>query len=232
MNHLLAMLLASARLGRSLCTPRVAMRLAPRALSSKAEPRVLVISMTGPDGDGTLEKASDTILQAGGSVRDSRSTTLNSVGVMMLEVSTSADAESLSAKLRDTLPDFHVAAFETTDETQKAPKFAGKFMVTGADKVGMLKQIVAYIASQNLAIKTLVSNVQEAAHTKPLGSGGRPCNNSSFEIKGILEASSKRRCGDPVDVDVLRQGFTKLESELGVTITFDETADPQQIVQG
>lgn len=115
---------------------------------------------------------------------------------------------------------------QTFDETIKNPvnqvRFTGKFTVSGADKVGVLKQVVGYIASQDLAIKTLVTNIQDSP-----GLGGSkesvPGRGAdSFEMKGILATSSRRRTDTPVDVQALLSGFAVLEKELGVSIAFED----------
>jgi predicted amino acid-binding ACT domain protein len=73
-------------------------------LSTTSKDRVVIASLTGPDGIGILEKASKVIFANGGVVADSRSATLQGVGVMMFEVKTDMSKDDLGLKLKTVRP--------------------------------------------------------------------------------------------------------------------------------
>lgn len=203
------------------------------AVAGSPASRTVIVSLTGPDANGVLATTSEAILAAGGDVADSRSAVLRGTGVMVLEV-TAPSVGLLKASLESALPGFVVAIVEDAEGSLRpaAPEFSGRFTVQGADNVGLLSQVVGYISSQRLCIKSLVTNVAEAPyhgddaarapHERGYRSPAGFERHSWYEMRGELRASRKRSAAEPVDVAALLEGFAALEREMDITIGFEE----------
>jgi glycine cleavage system transcriptional repressor len=131
--------------------------------------QALVLTATGPDKPGIVERVTDVVEEHGGNVVASRAMRLGGEFAMLMLVSASTDhADALREALRALRDDeFQVATRLTT--RGNVQKYAGyipyEIKIRGADHEGIVHSVTHYLASQGINIETLDTNVRKAPMT-------------------------------------------------------------------
>lgn len=142
-------------------------------------PQNIVLTLTGPDRIGIVDKVTSVIARHGGNVDASRMTRLGGEFAMLVLVSASEQSsDSLGLDL-DALraEGYTISLIKTQDDSRK---YAGwlpyQIEVSGADHEGIIHEISHHLASQGINIETMDTS------SVPAPMSGTPL----FNLKGVV----------------------------------------------
>ena len=130
--------------------------------------QLLAVTAIGPDRTGLVKDLSTAISSAGGSIMQSRMTTLGKEFAMLVLVSANWHAikkveESLQALERATELTIN---YKTTSEREKLPPAAPYSIdIVSIDQEGIVASLATFFASRNIEIVDLSTRQYNAAHT-------------------------------------------------------------------
>jgi glycine cleavage system regulatory protein len=167
----------------------------------------LILTVAGSDRPGLVAAVADVVDAHGGNWETSRLAELAGVFAGVIEVSVgSADSEQLQAALRglDGLLTVavHTGAAVTSDAVDEASE-ALTITVLGNDRPGIVREISAVLAANDLSIEDMTTATRDAAMA-----GGR-----------LFEATVTAEVPASVDLDRLRGELEHLATEIQVDIT-------------
>jgi glycine cleavage system transcriptional repressor len=163
----------------------------------------LVLTASGRDCVGIVEKMTELLLQFDGNVESSRMMRLGGDFAMLMAIT--APEEKIE-ELRGALSEFHYAAFDVQtrlsevsepDETAATPC---AITVLGADHMGIIHKISSYLSEQGLNLETVTTEVVAA----PMS--GSPL----FTMSAVVKVPPQ------LEVDDLREALSFIGDEMGV----------------
>jgi glycine cleavage system transcriptional repressor len=120
----------------------------------------LVLTASGPDRVGIVEKMTELLLQFDGNVESSRMMRLGGDFAMLMFIT--APAAKIE-ELRDALSEFHYASFDVHtrlsefSEPEENSAIPCAITVLGADHMGIIHQISRYLSEQGLNLETVTT---------------------------------------------------------------------------
>jgi glycine cleavage system transcriptional repressor len=164
----------------------------------------LVLTASGPDRVGIVEKMTKLLLRFDGNVESSRMMRLGGDFAMLMFVTAPEDRIE---ELRDALSDFHYASFDVhtrlseVSEPEETPAIPCAITVLGADHMGIIHQITRYLAEQGLNLETVTTEVVAA----PMSGSPLFTMSAVVKVPPHLEVADLREAlefiGDEVGVD-------------------------------
>lgn len=142
-------------------------------------PKNIVLTLTGPDRIGIVDKVTSVIARRGANVDASRMTRLGGEFAMLVLVSAADQISSvLDLDFKDLRAEgYTISLIQTQDDSRK---YAGwlpyEIEVTGADHEGIIHEISHHLASQGINIETMDTS------SVPAPMSGTPL----FNLKGIV----------------------------------------------
>ncbi|MEE9444833.1 MAG: ACT domain-containing protein [Cocleimonas sp.] len=166
----------------------------------------LVITILGPDKVGLVKSLSKTLNQHKGSWTESRMSRLGGKFAGLLEVSVPADeVEKLTSTLQELQTDsLNILVEQSTEDPTLKPTHSLSLEILGQDRPGIIFDITQKLATLNVNIEELESEVRPAS----MSGGslfnakltlGLPEGLSSEEVQDLLESMSDQFM---VDIDV------------------------------
>jgi glycine cleavage system transcriptional repressor len=165
----------------------------------------LVLTLSGHDRVGMVEKISKLVLNHKGNVEESRMARLGGEFAMLMLISVN---ESSSSILKESLQDLQKEGFKVTiDQTKPAlsEEHSGwipfKIKVNGADHEGIVHRVTQYLAEKEITIESMETHIKQA----PMS--GAPL----FIMEGIVLAAPDQKStwkneliqtGDELGVDI------------------------------
>lgn len=173
----------------------------------------LVVTGSGLDKPGVIERFTRVILSHNGNVEASRMTRLGGAFAMLMLISApEADIEALRQGLADACGDDFEVSSRFTDlaaaEDETKPSFTPcGIIVSGADHLGIIHEIARYLAEQGVNVESMSTEVVAA----PMS--GAPL----FTMQAVV------RVPDRLTVDDLEAALEEIGHEVGVeTSIFDK----------
>jgi glycine cleavage system transcriptional repressor len=126
----------------------------------------IVLTLTGPDQIGIVEKVTESVLECGGNVETSRMARLGGeFAVLMLVSLPDEQTCNMDQNLHTLLgPAYQVVMRETRDD--QASKYSGwlpyKIEVRGADHQGIIHQVARHLAKQGINIESMDTGMLHA----------------------------------------------------------------------
>jgi glycine cleavage system transcriptional repressor len=163
----------------------------------------LVLTASGPDRVGIVEKMTELLLQFEGNVESSRMMRLGGDFAILMFIT--APEERIEA-LREALSDFHYASFDVhtrlseVSEPEENSTIPCAVTVLGADHMGIIHQIASYLSAQGLNLETVTTEVVAA----PMS--GAPL----FTMSAVVKVPPQ------LEVDDLREALEFIGNEMGV----------------
>jgi glycine cleavage system transcriptional repressor len=163
----------------------------------------LVLTASGPDRVGVVEKMTELLLQFDGNVESSRMMRLGGDFAMLMFITAPEDKIE---GLRDAVSDFHYASFDVhtrlseVAEPEENAAIPCAITVMGADHMGIIHQIARYLSEQGLNLETVTTEVVAA----PMS--GSPL----FTMSAVVKVPPQ------LEVDDLREALDFIGNEMGV----------------
>ena len=163
----------------------------------------LVLTASGRDCVGIVEKMTELLLQFDGNVESSRMMRLGGDFAMLMFVTAPEDR---TEGLREALSEFHYASFDVhtrlseVSEPEVTSAIPCAITVLGADHMGIIHQISSYLAEQGLNLETVTTEVVAA----PMS--GSPL----FTMSAVVKVPPQ------LGVDDLREALEFIGDEMGV----------------
>jgi glycine cleavage system transcriptional repressor len=163
----------------------------------------LVLTASGPDRVGIVEKMTELLLKFDGNVESSRMMRLGGDFAMLMFITAPEDRIE---DLRDALSDFHYASFDVhtrlseVSEPKKDEGIPCAVTVLGADHMGIIHQIARYLSEQGLNLESVTTEVVAA----PMS--GSPL----FTMSAVVKVPPQ------LEVDDLREALEFIGNEMGV----------------
>jgi glycine cleavage system transcriptional repressor len=163
----------------------------------------LVLTSSGRDRVGIVERISEIILQFDGNVESSRMVRLGGDFATLMFVT--APEEKIEA-LRSALDEIHFAAYDIhthlseVSEPEEKSATTCAITVLGADHMGIIHQVSRYLAEQGISVETMTTEVVAA----PMS--GSPL----FTMSAVVKVPPQ------LGVDDLREALEFIGGETGV----------------
>jgi glycine cleavage system transcriptional repressor len=163
----------------------------------------LVLTASGPDRVGIVEKMTELLLQFDGNVESSRMMRLGGDFAMLMFIT--APAAKIE-ELRDALSEFHYASFDVHtrlsefSEPEENSAIPCAITVLGADHMGIIHQISRYLSEQGLNLETVTTEIVAA----PMS--GSPL----FTMSAVVKVPPRLEVAD------LREALEFIGDEMGV----------------
>jgi len=163
----------------------------------------LVLTASGRDRVGIVEKMTELLLRFDANVESSRMMRLGGDFAMLMFVTAPEDGIE---ELRAALSEFHYASFDVhtrlseVSEPEETSAIPCAITVLGADHMGIIHQISRYLAEQGLNLETVTTEVVAA----PMS--GSPL----FTMSAVVKVPPQ------LDVNDLREALEFIGDEVGV----------------
>ena len=163
----------------------------------------LVLTASGHDRVGIVEKMAEIIVRYDGNVESSRMVRLGGDFALLMFVTAPEDK---IAALRATLEEVHYAAYDIqtrlseVTETEETSAVPCAITVLGADHMGIIHQVARYLSEQGINLETMTTEVVAA----PMS--GSPL----FTMSAVV------RVPPQLEVDDLREALEYIGDEMGV----------------
>jgi len=163
----------------------------------------LVLTASGADRVGIVEKMTKLLLQFDANVESSRMMRLGGDFAMLMFVTA---PEERIEDLREALSEFHYASFDVhtrlseVSEPEETSAIPCAITVLGADHMGIIHQITRYLAEQGLNLETVTTEVVAA----PMS--GTPL----FTMSAVVKVPPQLEVAD------LREALEFIGDEMGV----------------
>ena len=130
--------------------------------------KLLAVTAIGPDRTGLVRDLSQAISTSGGSILQSRMTTLGQEFAMLVLVSANWHAikkvEEALANLHEST-DLTITARETRERPKPAPAIPYSIDIVSIDQEGIVAKLASFFAGRNIEIADLNTRQYNAAHT-------------------------------------------------------------------
>ena len=163
----------------------------------------LVLTASGHDRVGIVEKMAEIIVRYDGNVESSRMVRLGGDFALLMFVTAPEDKID---PLRATLEEVHYAAYDIqtrlseVTETEETSAVPCAITVLGADHMGIIHQVARYLSEQGINLETMTTEVVAA----PMS--GSPL----FTMSAVV------RVPPQLEVDDLREALEYIGDEMGV----------------
>ena len=156
----------------------------------------------GPDRMGILKEMTQVINDNGGTIHDTRATSLGGLFSVTTEVAVKEDSAAMSFALQSALNDYHVVVRPET-EMEAAPQMFGRIEVTKAPALAVLSNIMEHATSSGINLSTLRTD---------------ECKDSLGTHKMTATLSSTK----PVDIKWIEQSILELGVKYDCCIEFEK----------
>ena len=173
--------------------------------------QMLVMTVIGHDRPGLVESVARLVVEHSGNWLESRMSRLGGQFAGILRVEIPTDRESALVAALKKLDARGLTVVVSTDQPQ--PTFAGgklrSLEIVGHDRPGIVRQIAQALASHNVNVEDLETELSSAAMTGEI----------------LFKASAKLSIPDSCDVGALRQELEEIAADLIVEISLREVTD-------
>ena len=166
----------------------------------------MVITTTGPDRVGIVDRITEILLEYDANVEESRMARLGGEFASIILVSVPEKNTKELTKGLENLKKISLTISTKTTQMTDAKRVEGyvpyEITVTGADHEGIVHRVAHYLSENGINIETLDTSVVHAPIT------GTPL----FSMHGIVQAPAK------ITLNELRKNFTLIGNEMGTDI--------------